>query len=64
MDGRRLIDATPFDKLILKVPDDVYDDQSYIRGVEDVLAIIRSAPEAKKEIDVIVDGKMTVHTEV
>ena len=41
---KRLIDASRFDELILKVPDDVFDEGSYIRGVEDVLAMVRSAP--------------------
>ena len=40
---KRLIDASFFDKLIISVPDDVYDVQSYIRGVEDILYLIRSA---------------------
>ncbi len=40
---KRLIDATPFDKLIVHVPDDVGDEYSYIRGVEDILYLIRSA---------------------
>ena len=40
---KRLIDASPFDKLIISVPDDIYDAFSYIRGIEDILAMIRSA---------------------
>ena len=62
--GKKLIDATPFDGLIMSVPEDIFDAQSYIRGVEDVLALIRSAPEAHKEIDVIVDGKLSMHVDV
>ena len=40
---KRLIDATPFDRLIISVPEDVYDAFSYVRGVEDILYLIRSA---------------------
>lgn len=40
---KRLIDASPFDKFMISVPEDVGDEYSYIRGVEDVLALIRSA---------------------
>ena len=61
--GRKLIDATQFDGLIMSVPEDVFDAQSYIRGVEDVLALVRSAPEAHKEIDIIVDGQMSKHVD-
>lgn len=39
----RIIDAEPFDNFIIRVPDDVYDAFSYIRGVEDLLHKIRSA---------------------
>ena len=48
---KRLIDASPFDKLIISVPEDVYDPQSYIRGVEDVLYLIRSAETVDDEIE-------------
>lgn len=47
--SKRLIDATPFDRLIISVPEDVYDAQSYIRGVEDMLYLIRSAKTENDE---------------
>ena len=50
----RLIDASPFDRLIMSVPEDVYDAQSYVRGVEDILYLIRTAKEVK---DVLQDSK-------
>lgn len=40
---KRLIDASPFDRLIVSVPPDVGDEYSYIRGVEDILYLIRNA---------------------
>lgn len=46
---KRLIDASPFDKLIIHVPDDVYDAQSYVRGVEDILYLIRTAKTENEE---------------
>lgn len=46
---KRLIDASPFDRLIMSVPNDVYDEFSYIRGVEDILFLIRSAKTENKE---------------
>ena len=39
----RLIDADKFNKVIYHVPEDVYDAQSYIRGMEDMLDRIRQA---------------------
>lgn len=39
----RLIDAEPFDKTLLHVPDDVGDAFSFIRGVESVLDKIRAS---------------------
>ena len=45
---KRLIDASPFDKFIISIPEDVGDEYSYIHGVEDVLSAIR---EAKTEDD-------------
>ena len=42
MFAKRLIDASFFDKLIISVPEDVGDEYSYIRGVEDMLYLIRS----------------------
>ena len=48
---KRLIDATPFDKLIISVPEDVGDEYSYIRGVEDILYLIRSAKTENEEED-------------
>lgn len=39
----RLIDAEPFDRLLLHVPEDVYDAQSFAQGVETVLEKIRTA---------------------
>ena len=42
--AKRLIDASPLDRMIMRVPDDVYDAGSYIRGVEDVLDFVRSLP--------------------
>ena len=46
---KRLIDATPFDRLIISVPDDIGDEYSYIRGVEDMLYLIRSAKTENEE---------------
>ena len=46
-----LIDRVPFDRLIISVPDDVYDPQSYIRGVEDMLTLIRNAKVENEEED-------------
>lgn len=40
---KRLIDATPLDKLIIEIPQDVGDEYSYIRGVEDVLELVHKA---------------------
>lgn len=37
----RLIDVEPFDSFIIKVPEDVFDACSYVRGVEDTLTMIR-----------------------
>lgn len=39
----RIIDADPFDKFIIHVPEGVGDEYSYIRGVEDMLELIRKA---------------------
>ena len=39
----RLIDADPFDKALYHIPDDVFDPQSYARGVEAVLDKIRAS---------------------
>ena len=47
--SKRLIDASPFDKLIVSVPPDVGDEYSYIRGVEDILYLIRSAKTENDE---------------
>lgn len=49
MFAKRLIDASVFDRLIISVPEDVYDPQSYIRGVEDILYLIRSAETLNNE---------------
>ena len=49
MNKKRLIDASPFDKLIMGIPEDVYDAQSYIRGIEDVLYLIRTAKTENEE---------------
>ena len=43
MQQKRLNDANPFDRFIISVPEDVYDAMSYIRGIEDMLYLIRSA---------------------
>lgn len=43
MTTKRLIDATPLDKLIIEIPQDVGDEYSYIRGVEDVLELVHKA---------------------
>ena len=43
MTTKRLIDATPLDKLIIEVPKSVGDEYSYIRGVEDVLELVHNA---------------------
>ena len=51
MQNKRLIDAKPFDSFIINVPFDVYDPQSYIRGVEDMLVLIRSAKTENEEED-------------
>ena len=51
MRNKRLIDASPFDKFIISVPEDVYDAMSYIRGVEDMLALIRKAKTENEEED-------------
>ena len=64
MSEKRLIDASRFDKLIMKVPSDVFDEYSYLRGVEDVLEIIRTTPREKSDIDIMVDGKLSMHAEV
>ena len=49
---KRLIDANKFDRFIISVPEDVYDAFSYIRGVEDVLNIIRETKtENEEEMD-------------
>lgn len=40
---KRLIDASPFDRFMISIPEDVGDEYSYIRGVEDMLYLIRSA---------------------
>ena len=37
----RLIDADKFDGVIYHIPEGVYDAQSYIRGMEDVINEIR-----------------------
>ena len=52
MQQKRLIDATPFDKFIISVPEDVYDALSYIRGIEDMIYLIRSAKTENEEEDV------------
>ena len=59
-----MIDATRFDMLVMKVPSDIFDEVSYLRGVEDVLELIRKAPQEKSEIDILVDGKLSMHAEV
>ena len=64
MSEKKLIDASRFDKLVMKVPPDVFDEVSYIRGVEDVLELIRNAPRETSEIDIMVDGKLSMHAEV
>ena len=38
----RLIDADKFNGFICHIPEDVYDAQSYIRGMEDVINSIRN----------------------
>lgn len=38
----RLIDADKFNGVICHIPEDVYDAQSYIRGMEDVINSIRN----------------------
>ena len=43
MQEKILIDRVPFDNFIISVPEDIYDPYSYIRGVEDVLNLIRKA---------------------
>ena len=48
---KRLIDASPFDRLIISVPEDIYDAQSYVRGVEDILTLIRTAKTENEEED-------------
>ena len=49
-----LIDRVPFDKLVISVPEDVYDPQSYIRGVEDILSLLRKAKVENEEEDLSV----------
>ena len=44
-----LIDRVPFNRLIVSVPEDVYDPQSYIRGIEDILNLIRKAKIENEE---------------
>lgn len=46
---KRLIDAKPFDSFIISIPEDIYDEYSYIRGVEDILYLIRSAKTENEE---------------
>lgn len=48
MTTKRLIDATPLDKLIIEIPQDVGDEYSYIRGVEDVLELVHKAKTENK----------------
>ena len=50
--SKRLIDASPFDRLVISVPEDVYDEYSYIRGVEDMLYLIRSAKTENDEDEI------------
>ena len=49
MTKKRLIDASPFDSFIISVPDDVYDAFSYVRGIEDMLTLIRTAKTENEE---------------
>lgn len=49
MQKKRLIDASPFDRLIISVPDDVGDEYSYIRAIEDMLYLIRSSKTENEE---------------
>lgn len=51
MFSKRYIDASIFDNFIIHVPEDIYDAYSYVRGVEDVLHIIRSAKTEDEEED-------------
>ena len=51
MRRKRLIDAEPFDRFIISVPEDVYDALSYIRGIEDMLYLIRSAKTENEKED-------------
>lgn len=51
MKKKILIDRVPFDNFIISIPEDVYDEQSYIRGVEDVLILIRKAKVENEEED-------------
>ena len=53
MQDKILIDRTPFDKFIISVPEDVYDPFSYIRGVEDVLNLIRKAKVENEEENIL-----------
>ena len=39
----RLIDADPFEKMIIHVPEEVYDPLSFCQGAETVLRMIREA---------------------
>lgn len=52
----RLIDAQKFDEYITKVPEDVYDACSFVRGVETVLDAIRNAPTIVEGMDVFLDA--------
>ena len=49
--NKRLIDASFFDRLVISVPQDVEDCNSYIRGVEDILYLIRSAKTENEETE-------------
>lgn len=46
---KQYIDISLFDKFIIHVPEDVGDEYSYIRGVEDMLDLIRSAKTENEE---------------
>lgn len=47
--AKRLVDISPVDRFIITVPEDVYDVTSYVQGVEDTLAYVRSLPEETPE---------------
>lgn len=47
---KKLVDISPVDRFIIAVPEDVYDVGSYVQGVEDTLAFVRSLPEEQPRL--------------